>query len=100
MPKSKPRVMLRPTAWDDLKRLQGNVRRLIIKAIDGLEQNPRSAESKQLSLVEAQYEVRRLRLGHWRVIYLIADEQLLVLAIRRRPPYDYTDLAALLEEAE
>jgi mRNA-degrading endonuclease RelE of RelBE toxin-antitoxin system len=38
--------MLRPTAWDDLKRLQGNVRRLIIKAIDGLEQNPRPAESK------------------------------------------------------
>jgi len=100
MPKSKPRVLLNPSAWDDLKHLPANMRRSIIKAIDSLEQDSRPAESKQLGLAEAQYEVRRLRLGHWRVVYLIFDEQPLILAIRRRPPYDYADLTSLLEETE
>jgi mRNA-degrading endonuclease RelE of RelBE toxin-antitoxin system len=92
--------MLSPMAWDDLKHLSGNVRRQMIKAVDALEQDARPAESKQLSLADDQHELRRLRLGHWRIVYLIVDEQPLVLAIRRRPPYDYTDLASLIEETE
>ena len=92
--------MLKPTAWDDLKHLPGSMRRQIIKAIDGLEQDSRPAESKQLDLASDQHELRRLRLGHWRIVYLIVDEQPLVLAIRRRPPYDYTDLTSLIEEIE
>jgi mRNA-degrading endonuclease RelE of RelBE toxin-antitoxin system len=99
-PKSKPHVMLSRTAWDDLKRLPGNVRRQVIKAIDGLEQNARPTESKELALVDDQREVRRLRLGHWRIIYLIVDEQPLILALRRRPPYDYSDLRSLLAESD
>jgi mRNA-degrading endonuclease RelE of RelBE toxin-antitoxin system len=92
--------MLSRTAWDDLKRLPGNVRRQVIKAIDGLEQNARPTESKELALVDDQREVRRLRLGHWRIIYLIVDEQPLILALRRRPPYDYSDLRLLLAESD
>ena len=43
-------------------------------------------------------EVRRLRLEHWRVVYIV-DEQSAgvgVLAIRKRPLYDYNDLPELL----
>lgn len=99
-PKSKPRILLSPSAWDDLKHLPGNLRRQIIKAIDGLDQDIRPPESKQLSLPDDQREVRRLRVRSWRIIYLIVQEQSLVLAIRRRPPYDYDDLTALIEETE
>ena len=72
----------------------------IIKAIDGLQQIARPAESKRLELPGVQHELWRLHLGHWRIVYLIVDEQPLVLAIRRRPPYDYSDLGSLIEETE
>ena len=96
-PKSKPQVELGQIAHDDLKRLRGVDQRRIIRAIDELEVEPRPAKSKRLEDVSAQVEVRRLRLDPWRIIYLIIDEQPLVLAIRRRPPYDYTDIDALIE---
>jgi mRNA-degrading endonuclease RelE of RelBE toxin-antitoxin system len=99
-PKSKPRAMLRPSAWEDLKLHRGNLRRQIIKAIDSLEQDLRPSESKQLMLIDDHREVRRLRFGQWRILYLVLDEQPLILAIRRRPPYDYADLASLVEDTE
>ncbi|MBN1890116.1 MAG: type II toxin-antitoxin system RelE/ParE family toxin [Thermoflexales bacterium] len=95
-PKSKPKANLSSAAWTELKRLPSNVRRQMTTAIDGLEQDPRPPNSKRLTQTDEQYEARRLRLGHWRIIYLIIEEQCLVLAIRRRPPYDYSDLEALI----
>ncbi len=43
-------------------------------------------------------EPRRIRVGDWRVIYAIDDIErwVWVLAVRKRPPYDYGDLAELL----
>ena len=96
-PKSKPQVELGQIARDDLRRLRGADQRRIIHAIDALENEPRSASSKRLKDISDQVEVRRLRLDPWRIIYLITDEQPLVLAIRRRPPYDYTDIDRLIE---
>jgi mRNA interferase RelE/StbE len=72
----------------------------MITAIDELEKRPRPANSRRLALAEEQREARRLRLGYWRVIYLMIDERPLVLAIRRRPPYDYSDLESLIKQAE
>jgi mRNA-degrading endonuclease RelE of RelBE toxin-antitoxin system len=95
-PKSKPQAELGRIAQDDLKRLRGSDRRRIIRAIDALEADPRPANSKQLKGISDQYEVRRLRLDPWRVIYLIVDEQPLILAVRRRPPYDYSDIDVLI----
>jgi mRNA-degrading endonuclease RelE of RelBE toxin-antitoxin system len=92
--------MLRPSAWEDLKELRGNLRRQIIKAIDSLEQDLRPSESRQLTIADDQREVQRLRLGHWRILYLILDDQPLILAIRRRPLYDYADLTSLVEDIE
>ena len=39
-------------------------------------------------------------MDNWRIVYSITEsEQVIdVLAVRRRPPYDYGDLTALLEE--
>ena len=97
-PKSKPQVGLSRTAWDDLKRLPGNVRRQVIVAIDELESAPRPPNSKRLVVIDARLEARRMRLGHWRIIYMVREEQPLILAIRRRPPYDYADLESLIKQ--
>jgi mRNA interferase RelE/StbE len=45
-----------------------------------------------------QAELCRLRLDKWRVVYTISEADLAidVLAVRKRPPYDYGDLGALL----
>jgi mRNA-degrading endonuclease RelE of RelBE toxin-antitoxin system len=70
-------------------------------AIDGLAINPRPPSSKQLDAGDAQddkSEIRRLRIDNWRIAYLIteAEKAVDVVAVRKRPPYDYGDLAELL----
>ena len=99
-PISKPKVRLSQVAFGDLKKLQGNLRRQMITAIDGLEENPRPSKSKQLKIEVEVREIRRLRLGKWRIIYVIIEEQPIVLGVRRRPPYDYGDLQRLLEDVD
>ena len=43
----------------------------------------------------------RLRLDRWRIVYGIMEEDkgVDVLAVRKRPPYDYGDLEELIVEA-
>ncbi|WP_376788420.1 type II toxin-antitoxin system RelE/ParE family toxin [Thermoflexus sp.] len=43
--------------------------------------------------------MRRLRMDRWRIIYAVDERNKIidVLAVRKRPPYDYGDLAELLE---
>jgi mRNA interferase RelE/StbE len=98
MPKSKPRAVLSPDVQADLRRLPGNIRRRMIVEIDNLERDPRPARSKQLSIDGEKREIRRLRLDKWRVIYLVLEEQPVIFAIRKRPPYNYEDLKDLIEE--
>jgi len=47
-------------------------------------------------------DFHRLRVDHWRVIYAIneAEGWVWVLAIRSRPPYDYSDLKELLRKVK
>ena len=47
-------------------------------------------------------ELHRLRLDRWRIVYLVteADKTVDVLALCKRPPYDYGDLEKLLEEVQ
>jgi mRNA interferase RelE/StbE len=99
-PKSKPKVALSPIAFGDLKKLQGNLRRQMIVAINGLEEDPRPPKSKQLKIGNDVREIRRLRLGKWRIIYAIIEEKPIVLGVRRRPPYDYDDIQHLMEDAD
>jgi len=98
MPKSKPRVILDRRARDNLKKIPGNTRQAIIAELNALVCSPRPAKSQRLVIEKESREVRRLRLGKWRIIYLVQDEQPVILAIRRRPPYDYQDLEELLKD--
>ena len=97
-PKSKPDASLSPSAYAELEKLPGNLRRQMIKTIDQLSTNPRPPNSKPLKLEEIPQEIRRVRLGKWRIIYFILDEQPVILGIRRRPPYDYDDLEFLTQD--
>ena len=44
------------------------------------------------------FELDRFRLDKWRIVYAVteADLSVDVLAVRKRPPYDYGDLEKLL----
>jgi mRNA interferase RelE/StbE len=52
--------------------------------------------------VKPSHELWRLRLDNWRIVYLIDREWdgIYVLAVRKRPPYQYQDLPDLLADAE
>jgi mRNA interferase RelE/StbE len=109
-------IYIIPDALAEIRDLPGNMRQRVRRAIDALADQPRPSSSKALNLSSSQqsvaepvvpgadeqlhYELRRLRLDRWRVVYAIteADQIVDVLAVRRRPPYDYGDLAALLEQ--
>jgi mRNA-degrading endonuclease RelE of RelBE toxin-antitoxin system len=99
-PKSKPKVLLTERAFEDLQRLPGNVRRQIIVHIDGLEKNIRPSNSKPLVIEGEPKEIRRLRSGKWRIIYLVMNERPVIIGIRHRPPYDYEDIKRLLEDTD
>ena len=97
---SRFKVYVTPAAWKEIKELPGKMRQRVRKAVEALAENPRPAKSKALTVPDLQVEVRRLRLDLWRIVYAIteADELVDVLAVRKRPPYDYGDLEALLED--
>jgi len=113
-------IYITPVAWREIRDLPGHMRQRVRRAITELADNPRPSESKALvapqqedtlstteagpaeaaSPLEPPYELRRIRLDRWRIVYTIteADQAIDVIAIRKRPPYDYGDLNALLEQ--
>jgi len=93
-------VYVIPRAWSEISNLPGYVRQRVKRAIDALALDPRPAGSQPLSGAELERELRRLRLDRWRIVYAVteADKAVDVLAVRRRPPYDYGDLEALVAE--
>jgi mRNA interferase RelE/StbE len=96
-------LYLEPEVYANRAELPGYVRQDIRARIAALATTPRPSNSKELQLagdaVPAGVEIRRLRVGYWRIIYCIHDSEqwVWVLAIRRRPPYDYADLAELID---
>ena len=92
-------VYVTPAAWKEIKDLPGHVRQRVRRAVAGFVNDPRPPKSKALDVGGLQCEVRRLRLDRWRIYAVTEDEKLVdVLAVRKRPPYDYGDLDALLED--
>lgn len=83
-----------------MKRLPGNVRQRVKRAIDDLATNPAPAKSKKLDTRDLDCDLHRLRLDAWRIVYLVDEGRRFVnvLAVRRRPPYDYGDLRQLIED--
>jgi mRNA interferase RelE/StbE len=93
-------VHVTPDAWKEMKELPGNIRQRVRKAVDALADEPRPSRSKALDLPELLAEVRRLRLDRWRIVYIVADDErtIDIVAVRKRPPYDYGDSDALLND--
>ena len=98
------KVWTRPQALKETAALPGHVRQRVKRAISDLAANPRPPESQDMGtpadVLGEGYEARRLRLDRWRVVYLVDhdNEWVYVLAVRRRPPYDYADLVELIRE--
>ncbi len=97
------KLLIEPEAHAACKRLPGYVRQRLKRAIESLVEDPRGPQSGALDLsgieVPAGIELRRLRIEQWRVVYAVNDDEkwVWVLAIRRRPPYDYEDLVDLTD---
>ena len=94
-------VYIRPGARKEIDRLPGHVRQRVRRAVLSLQDDPRPSQGKCMEYdLGPQQELWRLRLDAWRVVYLIDQEwgQVYVLAVRKRPPYQYEDLTALLAE--
>ncbi len=106
--KSKPKpvpykVWMRPAVHANRKQLPGQIRQRIKRMLDELSENPRPVESRVLELsdpIQTEWEIRRIRLENWRVVYAINEtwQEIGVLTVQKRPPYDYEDLELLLSE--
>jgi mRNA interferase RelE/StbE len=94
-------VYVTPSAWREIKDLPGNMRQRVKRAIDALADEPHPSNSQALRMpADLNYNVWRLRLDNWRVVYAVTEEDraIDVLAVRKRPPYDYRGLEKILAE--
>lgn len=94
-----------PSVQDEVKRLPGHMRQRVRRAVSDLASDPRPPASRRLRIpgdTSTDRELRRLRLGNWRIVYRIyeADRHVVVMAVRQRPPYDYDDLESMLDDDE
>jgi mRNA interferase RelE/StbE len=101
------RLFLRPSVHQARKRLPGKIRRRIARSLDDLGRDPRPPGSTQLRLPKdlagtgaMAWEVRRLRLEDYRVVYAVSEagKEVAVLAVEKRPPYNYQDIERLLAD--
>ena len=91
----------------EIRQLPGNMRQRVIRALRALEQDPRPYSSRSLDAAKAGIELEpdtkllRIRMASWRIIYLVEEEWALVsvLAVRKRPPYQYDDLGELVQDS-
>lgn len=72
------RVTIERDVEKRLARLPRDVRERLATAIDRLEENPRHPGVTQLTGYSNLY---RVRVGDWRIIFTIRDEQLVVVVI-------------------
>ena len=97
---SRYKVYITPRAFKEIKALPGNIRQRVRSAIGEFADDPRPSQGKPLNVPNLDRELWRIRLDRWRVVYAITDEDQIVdvLAVRKRPPYDYGDLEQLLTD--
>ena len=74
----KYRIEIKQSAAKEIKRLPANDLKKILKKIESLTLNPRPAESKKLS----SQEKYRLRYRHYRILYEIVDDILIVYVVK------------------
>lgn len=74
------RIEIRPKVEKALKILPEHVVEAVRRVIDGLADDPRPPGAKRLSAREEW----RIRVGDYRVLYLIEDERMIVVVVKVR----------------
>lgn len=75
------RITFKARAQKELRKLPQNISERVEKAIDELANNPRPRNSKKLINRDNSW---RLRIGNYRVLYEIYDNEIKVLIVRIR----------------
>jgi mRNA-degrading endonuclease RelE of RelBE toxin-antitoxin system len=94
-------LWIKDEAKAEIGKLHGHMRAQVRRAIESLRLAPRPHYSIEMTPpLGIHVEVRRLKIEHWRVIYIVDEEwsEVGILAVRKRPPYTYEDLPALLAD--
>ena len=99
------RVEITNAARREIHNLPGHARPLIFRELQSLEKDVRPYSSKGMKSTKSfkipkDVELRRIRIDRWRVVYVIESDLSLVtvLAVRKRPPYQYENLEELLKD--
>ena len=106
------RIYVPPDVFSEIKQLPGHIRQRIKRFVDSLVDEMRPSRSTILNFPTENetddeddqfvntFELRRYRLDDWRVVYAIDEEleMIYILAVRKRPPYDYDDLDELIAQ--
>jgi len=94
------RVYVTPEAFEEIKDLPGHIRQRVRQVIREIADHPKPTRSKRLEFPTPERQLYRYRLDNWRIVYTITESVKVIdiLAIRKRPPYDYGDLQKLLDE--
>lgn len=69
-------VSVSPAAQGEIKRLPGHIRQRVRRAIRALADDSRPAHTQKLDFDVARAEPRRLRLGHWRIVYAVIETEI------------------------
>ena len=96
-------LYLSPAALKEIDQVPGHVRQRVRRAILALRTDPFPPTSKRLTVeLTRSRESWRFRIDRWRIVYVMdpANQQILVIAVRQRPPYQYEDLGTLLSELD
>ncbi len=72
-------VYFKPSAHKALRKLPESVQKRIVAAVEGLQDDPRPPGSVKLS---GELDIWRIRVGDYRVVYTIDDDDLIVLYVR------------------
>ena len=73
------RIEFRPAAWREMRRIPKPFNARLLTAIAALADNPHPPGSVRLQGPEG---FRRIRVGDYRIVYLIEDRQLLICVVR------------------
>ena len=73
------RVEVAASAERELRSLDADARRRVVRAVDGLAEAPRPSGAQKL---RGGTDLYRLRVGDWRIVYRVEDDVLLVLVVR------------------
>ena len=72
------RVLIKSSAVKELEALPKKDRKLVAKRIESLGENPRPSGCQKLS-GEEKYRVRQ---GPYRILYLVQDEEIIVIVVK------------------